>query len=354
VLPLALLLLATASACVSIASPTGWADPVFDSGTVYYSPTTGKLEAYDLSSHKVIWDFPNQQSKNIKTQAIYSTPVVDAQSVYCAGYDGNVYALDRASGQPRWTVSTGAPIIGGLLLKDGVLYVGNSDGHLVAVQATSGQKLWQEPAGRRVWSTPVDAGVDIVVTSMDRDVYAFSAKGHLDWKSTAATAAIASTPHFDSGRLTFGGFDKRYHAIDSSDGGAVWTTQAADNWFWTQGLLSGNTLYAGNLDGSVYAYDAANGDLKWHADLGAPIRSAPVLAGGALVVAARNGTIHGLDPANGLEKWSPISAGGNVLANLIMSPNNSVYAVTQPGSKTAAHLLEINPATGTKSDVIAR
>jgi len=350
--PLAILLLGTASACVAIATPAGWADPVFDSGTVYYSPTAGKLEAYDLSAHKVLWDFPSQQTKNIKAQAIYSTPVVDQRNVYCAAYDGNVYALDRTSGQLRWTYSTGAPIIGGLLLENGVLYLGNSDGHVVAVQATNGQKVWQETAGQRVWSTPVDAGGNIVVTSMDRDVYAFNAQGGLVWKSAASSAAIASTPEVESGQLTFGGFDKRYHVIDSSNGTPVWTSAPADNWFWTQGLIAGNSLYAGNLDGNVYAYDVSNGDLKWHADLGSSIRSAPVLENGTLLVAARNGFIHGLDPDNGQDKWSPINAGGSVLANLIAAPGNAVYATTQPGSKTVARLIEIDPTTGTSSNVI--
>ncbi|HEV7215716.1 MAG TPA: PQQ-binding-like beta-propeller repeat protein, partial [Chloroflexota bacterium] len=120
-LPLAVLLLGTASACYSVASPQGWADPVFDGNTVYYTRNPGKLEAYDRSAQRQLWEFPTSQMKNVKLEGIYSTPVIDGQILYTAAYNGSVYALDRTSGQPHWAFPTGSPIIGGILLKDGVL-----------------------------------------------------------------------------------------------------------------------------------------------------------------------------------------------------------------------------------------
>jgi outer membrane protein assembly factor BamB len=343
----------TAAACYALPSPQGWADPVVDGNTIFYSPTAGKLVAYDRLAQKVIWDFPGSQNKNLKLEAIYSTPILDAQSLYFAAYDGSIYALNRGTGQLQWEQKTGSPMIGGLLLKDGVLYAGNSDGHVLALHATDGSKTWQQQAGRRVWSTPVDANGLIIVTSMDSEVYAFNPRGSLVWKSTAASAAIASSPGVSADRITFGGFDKRFHSIEEATGTRIWVTPAAGNWFWTQGLISGDNLYAGNLDGNVYAYDATSGSLKWHTDLGSPIRSAPVLVGGALVVATKSGMIHGLDPISGAEKWPPIDAGAGIFANLVPSQSGSVYAVTQPGTKNGAHLFEINPTTGSSTTVIA-
>ena len=350
---LAVALLGTAAACYALPSPQGWADPVVDGSTIFYSPTAGKLVAYDRTAQKVIWDFPGSQDKNLKLEAIYSTPILDSQALYLAAYDGSVYALDRTSGQRKWETKTGSPIIGGVLLKDGIIYGGNSDGRVFALQSSDGRKMWEQQAGRRVWSTPVGAGSLIVVTSMDSDVYAFNMQGGLVWKSTVASAAIASSPGVVADRLTFGGFDKRFHSIEEGTGAQVWSTAPAGNWFWTQGLISGDSLYAGNLDGHVYAYDASNGSLKWQSDLGSPIRSAPVLVGSALVVATRSGAIHGLDPVSGKEKWPAIEAGATIFANLVPSQTSTVYAVTQPGTKNGAHLLEINPTTGSSTTVIA-
>lgn len=352
---IAVLIAGTAAACYALPSPQGWADPVFENSTIYYSPIAGKLEAYDQSAKKVLWDFPSSQAKSIKPLAIYSTPVLDSQSqsLYLAAYDGNVYALNKSNGQVLWQFNTGSSIIGGVLLQDGVVYAGNSDGQVVALQASNGKRIWQHQAGRRVWSTPVAAAGLIVVTSMDSAVYAFNPQGGLAWKSTAASGAIADAPDVNGNQLSFGSFDKRFHEIDGSTGQALWATPPAGNWFWTQGLLSGDNLYAGNLDGHVYAYDSTNGSLKWQTDLSSPVRAAPVLVGGALVVVAQNGMIYGLDPVDGSQKWSPVDAGAQVYANLIPSQDGNVYAVTQPGTKNGAHLLEINPTTGSSTVIIA-
>jgi outer membrane protein assembly factor BamB len=351
-LTLSVALLGTAAACYALPEPQGWADPVIDGSSIIYSPTAGKLVDYDRASQKPIWEFPGSQNKNLKLEAIYSTPILDGQALYFTAYDGSVYALDRTNGQLKWATKTGSPIIGGLLLKNSVLYGGNSDGQVFALQSSDGRQIWQAQAGRRVWSTPVDANGLIVVSSMDSEVYAFNPQGGLAWKSTAASAAIASSPAVSANQLTFGGFDKRFRAIAVGTGASVWSTPPAGNWFWTQGLISGDNLYAGNLDGHMYAYDASSGSLKWQTDLGAPIRSAPALVAGALVVATRNGTIYGLDPVSGKDKWPAIAAGSGILANLVPQAS-SVYAVTQPGTKNGAHLLEIDPASGTSTTVIS-
>jgi eukaryotic-like serine/threonine-protein kinase len=342
-----------ATACYALPSPQGWPAPVVDGSTIYYSATAGKLDAYDKGTQKNLWEFPGNQNKDLKLQAIYGTPVLSNQVLYFGAFDGNIYAVESSNGGLKWTVKTGAPVVGTVLLKDGVVYAGNSNGNVYALQSSDGKQLWERNAGKEVWSGPVDANGLIAVTSMDNDVYAFDTKGSQVWKSSVSSAAIASTPTLLAQNLTFGSFDKRYHAIDQASGADIWSTAPAGNWFWTAGLISGNNLYAGNLDGHIYAYDASTGALKWQSDLGAPISSGPALQQGVLVVATRTGSIHGLDPVSGQDKWPAIEAGAQVYANLVPTPNNTVYAVTQPGTKNGARLLEVDPSTGHSNTVIS-
>jgi outer membrane protein assembly factor BamB len=346
-------LLGMATACYALPSPQGWPDPVIDGATIYYSPTAGKLVAYDKGSQRNLWEFPGNQNKDLKLQAIYGTPVLSNQVLYLAAYDGNIYALNSTTGQLKWTVKTDSPVVGPVLLKDGVIYAGNSNGNVYALQSSDGKQIWQAKAGKEVWSGPVDSNGLITVTSMDGDVYAFNGQGSLVWKSTVANAAIASKPNVTAQQLAFGSFDRRFHAIEPSSGAGVWSTAPAGNWFWTAGLVSEDNLYAGNLDGHIYAYDASSGALKWQSDLGSPIRSAPALQQGVLMVATRGGSIHGLDPVNGQDKWPAIEAGAEIYANLVPTPANSVYAVTQPGTKNGARLLEVHPDTGKYDTVIS-
>lgn len=354
VLALAVLLIGAASACYSLASPEGWADPIFSGNTIYYSGNRGQLEAYDRAGQKLLWEFPSATDKNLKLDGIYSTPVLDPSGamLYFGAYNGNVYALDTSNGQMHWGFNTGSALIGGILLKNGTLYMGNSDGRFLALRASDGQKIWEKQAGKRVWSTPVDGGNTVVVTSMDSNVYAFDAQnGNLAWKSTVASAAVASTPSLDGSTLTFGAFDKHFYAVHDSNGAQVWQSPAAGNWFWTKGLLSGDSLYAGNLDDYLYAFDSSTGALKWRVNMGAAVRSAPAIANGVLVVAGRNGMIHGLDPATGKDKWPAINSGGTILANLVQN-DTGLYALTEAGSHGGGRLLEINAATGSSTSVI--
>jgi eukaryotic-like serine/threonine-protein kinase len=346
-------LLGMTAACYALPAPQGWPAPVLDGSTIYYSSTAGKLVAYDKGTQKNLWEFPSNQNKDLKLEAIYGTPVLSNQVLYFGAFDGNIYAVDSSNGNLKWFVKTGAPVVGTLLLKDSAVYAGNSNGNVYALQSSDGKQLWERNAGKEVWSGPVDANGLIAVTSMDNDVYAFDTKGSLVWKSSVASAAIASTPAVMAQELTFGSFDKRFHAIEQSSGAGVWQTNPAGNWFWTAGLISGNNLYAGNLDGHIYAYDASTGALKWQSDLGSPISSGPALQQGVLVVATRAGSIHGLDPVSGQDKWPVVEAGAQIFANLVPTPANTVYAVTQPGTKNGARLLEVDPSTGHSNTVIS-
>ena len=349
-----MLLIGAASACYSIASPDGWADPVFSGTTVYFSANRGQLEAYDRAAQKLLWQFPASGNKQLKLDGVYSTPVLDPNGslLYFGAYNGNVYALDTSNGQMRWQFDTGAALIGGILLRSGTLYLGNSNGRFVALRSSDGHQLWEKQAGKRIWSTPIDAGNLVIVASMNSDVYAFDAQnGNLAWKSTVASAAVASTPSLDGSTLTFGAFDKRFYAVHDNNGDRIWQSPAAGNWFWTKGLLSGDNLYAGNLDGYLYAFDSSTGALRWRVNLGAPVRSSPALANGVLVVAGRNGMIHGLDPATGKEKWPAINSGGNILANLVQN-DTGLYALTEAGAHGGGRLLQINAANGSSTSVI--
>ena len=59
-----------------------------------------------------------------------------------------------------------------------------------------------------------------------------------------------------------------------------------------------NIVYAGCLDGRVYALDAQNGNKVEEFDLGSPVASSPVLVGKTIFIAAEDGKIYSLDTGN--------------------------------------------------------
>ncbi len=58
-------------------------------------------------------------------------------------------------------------------------------------------------------------------------------------------------------------------------------------------------VYAGGTDGSLWAFDAATGDVRWTADTGAEVTSAPAVADGLVVVGNDDGDVVAVDARDG-------------------------------------------------------
>ncbi|MEE8369397.1 MAG: PQQ-binding-like beta-propeller repeat protein, partial [Dehalococcoidia bacterium] len=132
------------AACVSVADPEGWAAPTTVDDNLFASIKNGKMAALVPagSGFSTTWIFPpdTEAGKKLDLEAIYHTPIISAETVYFAGYDGNVYALNAGDGAIRWTFETDGPIIGGLALADGTIFVGSDDGNLYALNPEDGRQ----------------------------------------------------------------------------------------------------------------------------------------------------------------------------------------------------------------------
>ncbi len=99
------------------------------------------------------------------------------------------------------------------------------------------------------------------------------------------------------GKVIAGSFDKSIYAFSADDGTLEWAIEG-DNWFWAGAITDGNTIFAPNMDGNIYAIDR-NGNLLWKHNVGSAIVSSPVLVPNGLVVAAKDGNLLLLDTRAG-------------------------------------------------------
>ena len=62
--------------------------------------------------------------------------------IYVGSDDGNLYALNAATGDKLWSFSTPGDVYSSPALANGVVYVGSEGGNVYALNATTGAKLW--------------------------------------------------------------------------------------------------------------------------------------------------------------------------------------------------------------------
>jgi outer membrane protein assembly factor BamB len=342
--PLAALLLIGA-ACGGVSKPQGWAEPQLDGGTLYVSLDRGKMSAVNTDDFTVVWEFPKDKSfacgggkeEKHDLESIYGAPLIDGGVVYFGAYDGNVYAVDAETGDCVWESHKSqdegvqckdrepeGPIVGGLALVDDQLYFGSDDGQVWGIDQETGAVHSCRDVEGAVWSTPLVVDKVLYVATMEGAVWAMEAGDwHPRWSEPFRTdAALLTDPVLAGDKIIVGGIGKTLFAIDIKTGKQQWAFDGG-NWFWGKPApdADGVVVYATNLDGKVYAVDVATGAAAWDSNnLEAPeaIRAGALLADDVLVVVDRGGNVYSLDPDTGEKVKESLSViEKRVLANPI-------------------------------------
>jgi outer membrane protein assembly factor BamB len=332
--------------CVRGLQPIGWSGGVVSDGTLYVGSKEGRLVAVNLADESRQWAEPLKASKQAggfgcapaygggcgggaSGVAIYGTPVVSGELVYIGGYNGKIYAYVSDTLSVRWVYPREGnlePIVGGLLVAKGKVYFGSSDGKVYALDAPTGDKLWEFPTGDKVWSTPAISDDTLFIGSFDNKLYALSAAdGSKKW-DFPTEGAVISIPLLHNGTVYFGSFDRHLYAVNANDGSLRWKF-TSENWFWAKPVVYDNTIYAGCLDDKVYALKADTGAKVAQFDLKSPVSSSPVVVNSSIVFASRKGMVYAVDTsANKLGQLAEI--GEEVYGPLCVS-EGIVYIHTQ-------------------------
>jgi len=253
----------TASGCGIRTQPRGWSGVTVADGALFVASVEGKLVAVNTADGSRLW--ADSLLGTSKSQAaIYGTPAVEGDLVYVGGYNGKVYAIASSLGSVRWVYPREGnlePIVGGMVVSQGKVYFGCSDGKVYALDAITGDRV-QQPfqTEDKIWSTPATDGQTIYIGSFDKKLYALNAiDGSKKWEFEAGGALVSSPLVYDN-TVYIGSFDRYLYAVDAGDGSLRWQSAVeAGKWFWAKPIAYDDVIYAPNLDGKVYILDAESG-----------------------------------------------------------------------------------------------
>jgi eukaryotic-like serine/threonine-protein kinase len=296
--------------CVRGITPVGWSGGTVANGILYVGANDGRLIAVNLD------DDSRQWAEALKARAqsglfgcsgsslgcgggttsvqIYGTPVVSDNLVYIAGYNGKIYAYNTGNLAMRWVYPRDSyldPFVGGMVVADGKLFIGCSNGFVYSFDALTGDKLSEYKTGNKVWGTPAVDGDTLYIGSFDKNLYALNtADLTLKWKY-ATEGSIISTPLIDNGTVYFGSFDKNLYAVNTADHTLKWKFLGG-KWFWAQPQIVDGVIYAGCLDSHVYLLKADSGSKITDFNLGSAVASTPAVSGNYVVFASHNGIVY--------------------------------------------------------------
>ncbi len=277
-----------------------------DRGVLFTAARDGEVVALDPATGRVKW------SQDTKAD-LAAGPGVGASVVAVGTSDGKVIALDVASGKVLWKVSVSSEVLAAPLVTGDRVIVRSVDGRVHALDALTGKSQWtgEEPVPKlslRGTASPVLAKDNVVAGFDSGKVVAFTlASGDIAWQAQVTTpggrSELARLADVDSAVQVDGndGFATGYQGrvvMLALDSGQIWWSRDLSSY--RAPALDDTQLYVATADGSVVALRRRDGAVVWQQD-GLKRRglSAPAVVGNAVIVGDFDGYLHWLDRDSG-------------------------------------------------------
>lgn len=271
---------------------------------LYFGSSDGQFYCADVITGKVLWSFPARAET-------LASPSIDGKVVYFQTGADVVYALDAASGKLIWSYnrqtttslsirSTTRPTIAG-----DKVYVGFSDGYILALKKSDGTMIWERKLGTQGRFKDVD-----------------------------------STPVIDNGVLYASSFDGALFSLKAETGEVIWQL---DRGGFTPVTIHADRIYMSSSDGQLLALDKGSGKPIWFKTIRNGISTQPVFFRNYLVYGETEGNLVAAD-ANTGEKITEFSPGRGLIAQpSVDEKTGKIYFISNSANLYAMRLHHIRP-----------
>jgi outer membrane protein assembly factor BamB len=312
--------------------PTGErvvSSPVYSQGTIYFGSDDGRLYAVDAATGVQRWMFATKGP-------VPSSPAVSGGLVYVTSYDGNFYAVDAGTGRLKWKFATGGErrfeakgihgfqpknqtiadsydvYLSSPVVAEAMVYFGSGDGNVYALDAASGAMHWKYGTGDVVHASPAYAAGTVYVGSWDSYFYAIdAATGKLKWRYHGGEDPVIhnqvgfqSSPAVVDGVVYTGCRDSMVYALDAASGKEKWKFGNQGSWVnSTPAVVNGKVVFATSDTALFHIVDAATGKSLVKQQLKAYVFSSPAVADGVVYLGILNGTLEARSLESGELLW---------------------------------------------------
>ncbi|MBF6992171.1 MULTISPECIES: outer membrane protein assembly factor BamB [Cupriavidus] len=242
-------------------------------------------------------------------------PAAAGNNVYVSSNNGNVMALEGASGRVLWKAKTDLDLTSGPGSDGSVTAVAGEKGAIYAFDA-SGKQIWKKQVNGEVLSAPLVGNGLVVVRTTDTRVFGLDAgTGERRWiyqrsqtplnlraamgMVFAGDGIVMGFPGGKLGVLTPGNGVLRWESTISYPKGVSEIERLND--VTGQPMISGRQVCATTFQGRVACLELASGQPQWGKDFSSP--SGPAQDDNAIYASDEQSVVHAFDRQNGTERW---------------------------------------------------
>jgi outer membrane protein assembly factor BamB len=280
------------------------ASPAVDKEVVYLGTYSGRFYAVDAASGKLKWKFQTEGEHRFAGKHLngsepagetmpdpfdcyLSSPAVWNGAVYFGSGDGNVYALDTATGTLKWKFHTGDVVHASPAISDGTLFIGSWDSYFYALDAATGKEKWRFKTGEDheianqvgIQSSAAVADSTVYFGCRDSNLYALdTATGQKKWSFNNRGSWVITSPAVRDGKIYFATSDSAMlYAMDAKSGTPIFSLNY-NHWpMFSSPAIAGSMLYIGSNQGRLLAIDLSSQKLAWTFETDASRQNGPAL-----------------------------------------------------------------------------
>jgi outer membrane protein assembly factor BamB len=263
--------------------------PALAGGVAYVANKYGDVRAVRLRDHKVLWERVTDRRLS-GPPTFVTAPVYHQGHVFLAFLDGDLVAVDAATGKTAWKRNLHAHLESSPLAVDGDLFLGDDKTNLVSLRASDGQVRWQFNSPGAIKASPSYHDGRVYVADYQSAMFCVNAdSGGLLWRTNTSKVApfgdggFYSSPAVAFGRVYAARDDGTVYAFDLKTGKVDWS-------FPTHNFIYGSpavahvpgtppSVYIGGYDEHLYALDARSGKQRWRFDVGGPVPGTATVIG---------------------------------------------------------------------------
>ena len=299
---------------------------------------------------------------------LINPPILVDGRIFVADADGHVTALSAGNGDRLWRVRVASPfedsypLGGGVAYADGLLYVTTGFGEILAIDPANGGLVWREEANAPLRAAPTVAAGRVFIVTVDNQLEAYAAPtGEVLWNHTGilepAGLLGGASPAVGPGAVIAAYSSGEVFALRMESGQPIWSDSltavrrigALATLADIRGLpvLDNDLVFSISHAGRMVALDLRSGTRVWEQDI-AGINT-PWVAGDFVFVLSTTADVVALTRDTGQIRWvTPLERWTN--------PEDRIGPIVWSGPVLAGGRLilvnsegvgvEISPATG--------